>query len=290
VNRAQPPQAFGATGFFTCMIKALFPDRTPDPPAEPVEAAPEPPAGPDPFAELQVVLENERAVRERVLSAARTQHFERQAQLDAWAAELAERERLIGEAHDELEHHRQELVEQRTEIVAEYSRVQELSVDAGTRVAELETAARDRSEAELRVATQSAAIGERERALDRDRTAFEAVRQQAEARLAARELATSERDAAVAGRERIVRDREADFVTEARRLDQRQSALRAAEARLRDAQIELERRQAALEETFEQREALLAEREADLSTRPDRRPVPDVAPIESDITVPFTAA
>lgn len=272
------------------MIKALFPDRTPDRPDQPVEAAPEPPAGPDPFAELQTALEHERAVCERVLSAARTQHFERQGQLDTWAAELAERERLIGLAHDELERDRQELVEQRTEIVAEYSRVQELSVDAGTRVAELETAARDRSEAELRVATQIAGLGERERALERDRAAFDAVRQQAEARLAARELATSERDAAVAGRERVVRDREADFVTEARRLDQRQSALRAAEARLHDAQAELERRQAALEEAFEQRDALLAEREADVSSRVDERPVPDVAPIEPDITVPFTAA
>jgi len=290
VNLEQPTQGFGVGGFFTCMIKALFPDRTPDQPAEPVEAAPEPPAGPDPFAELQTALEHERAVRERVLSTARTQHFERQAQLDAWAAELAERERLIGEAHDDLERHRQELVEQRTEIVAEYSRVQELSVDAGTRVAELETAARDRSEAELRVATMSAAIAERERALERERAAFEAVRQQAEARLAARELATSERDAAVAGRERIVRDREADFITEARRLDQRQSALRAAEARLRDAHSELERRRAELEEAFEQREAVLAEREADLTTRGHDRPIPDVAPIEPDITVPFTAA
>jgi chromosome segregation protein len=278
VNLGQPTQGFGVGGFFTCMIKALFPDRTPDQPAEPVEAAPEPPAGPDPFAELQTALDHERAVRERVLSAARTQHFERQAQLDAWAAELAERERLIGEAHDELERHRQELVEQRTEIVAEYSRVQELSVDAGSRVAE------------LRVATMSAAIAERERALERERAAFEAVRQQAEARLAARELATSERDAAVAGRERIVRDREADFVTEARRLDQRQSALRAAEARLRDAHAELERRRAELEEAFEQREAVLAEREADLTTRVHDRPIPDVAPIEPDITVPFTAA
>jgi chromosome segregation protein len=290
VKHAHAPQAFGATGFFTCMIKALFPDRTPDQPQQPVEATPEPPAGPDPFAELQVALENERAVRERVLSAARTQHFERQAQLDAWAAELAERERLIGEAHDELERHRQELVEQRTEIVAEYSRVQELSAEAGTRVAELETVERDRSEIELRVATQAAALSERERALDRDRVAFEAVRQQAEARLAARELATSERDAAVAGRERIVRDREADFVTEARRLDQRQSALRAAEARLRDSQSELERRRGTLEETFEQREAILAEREADLATSVHDRPVPDVAPIEPDIRVPFTAA
>lgn len=272
------------------MIKALFPDRTPDQPEAPVEAAPEPPAGPDPFAELQAALENERAVRERVLSAARTQHFERQAQLDAWAAELAERDRLIGERHDELERDRLALVEQRTEIVAEYSRVQELSVDAGTRVAELESADRNRSEAELRVATQTAALAERERALDRDRTAFEAVRQQAEARLAARELGTSERDAAVAGRERIVRDREGDFVTEARRLDQRQSALRAAEARLRDSELELERRRGAMEESFEQRETVLAQLEADLSRSVDQRPIPDVAPIEPDIRVPFTAA
>ena len=265
------------------MIKALFPDRMPDPAHDEVAALPAHQPGPDPFAELRDAFAHEQAVLERVLTAARAQHDERHTQLDTWAAELAERERLLTVRSDELERQRLDLVEQRTEIVAEYTRAQELSADAGSRAVELESVERERSESQLRIAAQSAGLAERERELERERAVFEASCQQIESRLAARDLATSERDAMVASRERAVREREADFVTEARRLDQRQSALRAAEARLHDAEADLKGRRASLEEAFEQREAELADLEADVST--PLRAAPD--PVD-DPTVPFT--
>ncbi len=272
------------------MIKALFPDRTPDPAHDEVAARPEALSGSDPFAELREAFAHEQAVLERVLTAARAQHAERHSQLDTWAAELAERERLLTVRSDELERARLDLVEQRSEIVAEYARVQELSANAGSRAAELESAERVRTEIALQGAEQTAALDERGRALAREQAVFESTREQTEVRLAARELAISERDAMVASRERSVREREADFVTEARRLDQRQSALRAAEARLHDAEAELQARHSSMEEAFEQREALLAVLDADTSTRfgPGTEQAPD--PAASEPTVPFTTA
>ncbi|HZQ16611.1 MAG TPA: hypothetical protein VFA82_07550 [Gaiellaceae bacterium] len=185
----------------------------------------------DPFGELEAVFG-------QAVASARAAAAESRARLAARGAELEERERLLAQRAEELEQERLDLVRQRSEIVAEYTRARELAADAGA------------------TSGQLTELQERERAFERERLTFEAIRQQAEARLAARELAISERDAQVSQREHQVSEREADFATEARRLDQRQSSLTAAEARLRQAQAELEARLAALEPpAFDERDA-----------------------------------
>ena len=108
---------------------------------------------------------------------------ERESELEHWAGELGEQEETLARRVADLEREQSALVERHTEIVAEYARVQELAGHAEGRVEELETAERDRAEAAGELAKQLAEIGERERELKRERAAYEARQQEAEARL-----------------------------------------------------------------------------------------------------------
>ena len=127
-------------------------------------------------------LERERAARDEVHASARA-IAERESELEHWAGELGEQEETLARRVADLEREQSALVERHTEIVAEYARVQELAGHAEGRVEELETAERDRAEAAGELAKQLAEISERERELKRERAAYEARQQEAEARL-----------------------------------------------------------------------------------------------------------
>ena len=120
------------------MIKALFPDRTPDPPRA-VAAAPEALSGSDPFAELR--RPSSTSGRPRARPVRRPHAALRTAGAAGRVGGRARRARASTRGPTTSSS-----IAVRTssssasEIVAEYVRVQELSVNAGSRVAELETA------------------------------------------------------------------------------------------------------------------------------------------------------
>jgi len=156
------------------------------------------------------------------------------------------------------------VIERHTEIVAEYARVQELSGHAESRVEELETAERDRAEAAAQIAKQVAEVAERERELKRERSAFAARQQEAEARVTARELAVRERDVSVSQKERELRDSETEAAGMRARLDARERSLQTTEERLDQQGRELEERRIAVEAALDERTHAIADSDAAL--------------------------
>ena len=141
--------------------------------------------------------------------------------------------------------------------------MQELAGHAEGRVEELETAERDRAEAAAEIAKQFAEVGERERELKRERAAFEARQQEAEARLSSRESTVRERDGRSRQRERDARELEAERDPRARRRRTRGVADEA-EERLAAQQQELAARTRRPSRSARERAAAIADGEASL--------------------------
>jgi len=213
--------------------------------------------------ELQAALEREHILRDEAHAACRAA-AERESELEAWTVELQERETLLGRKVEDLEREQHAVIERHTEIVAEYARVQELSGHAESRVEELETAERDRAEAAAQIAKQVAEVAERERELKRERAAFAARQQEAEARVTARELAVRERDVTVGQRERDMRDAETESAGVRARLDARERSLQATEERLAHTASEVEERRVAVDAALDERTHSVADSESAL--------------------------
>jgi chromosome segregation ATPase len=213
--------------------------------------------------ELQAALEREHILRDEAHAACRAA-AERESELEGWAAELQERESLLARRTEDLEREQHAVIERHTEIVAEYARVQELAGHAESRVEELETAERDRAEAAAQIAKQVAEVAERERELKRERSAFAARQQEAEARVTARELAVRERDVSVGQKERELRDAETEAAGVRARLDARERSLQATEERLTQASTELEEHRVSVEAALDQRAHAIGDSDAAL--------------------------
>jgi chromosome segregation ATPase len=267
--------------------------RAPAPPAEPVGLEPEPTPDPQLEQELEAMrkqlgeaLARERELREslehhveayeRGLEADRDQALrlavvEQDAtKLEHAEANLSEREERLTSLTSDVAKERRELTVRRTELLTEEARLAELGVQLDARLAEAEAAETERTQAVAELAKRLAAIGDRERDLQRDRAALETAKGEVAALVASREQAAREaeeslrqRERSATGRERALDAAEADIARERARLQERAQAFASRES-------QLEQRFALRTAELDEQQTSLAQLERSLGAQEER--------------------